>query len=340
MKNFRILLIISITLLFSSYSWGQTQTDTFRAYFATTPPVIDGNADDACWAKANWYNISKVWLPSVSSTISAADFTGKYKLSWDKNYLYLLVEVVDDSLCEVKTNLLTNYWWGDCVEVFLDEDRSKGDHLNNYNAFAYHTGPTGKVVDIGTDGKSLYLDNNLSLKVITVGHKSIWEFAIKVFNSSFNPTSPDASRIQLAVNKVMGFSLAYCDNDGTNSRQHFIGSMTLTDATANENYKTASYFGSLKLMTDDAPATSIINTPIETSAILYPIPTSGNLVVDLKSNFATQIKIYNTTGQLVISENIKSQTSNINVSKLNKGVYIVEILNNNTKINTSKIAIK
>jgi hypothetical protein len=46
---------------------------------------------------------------------------------------------------------LVQYWDDDCLEIFLDEDFSGGDHQYNHNAFAYHVSLDNQAIDIGTD---------------------------------------------------------------------------------------------------------------------------------------------------------------------------------------------
>jgi hypothetical protein len=279
MKKLHKILFVLILIAYAHASWSQTQKDTFKSYFATVAPIIDGKSDDACWTNATWYQMDNIWL---GGSLSETDFSGKYKLAWDKDYLYVIVEIVDDVLFDNHPNLFGDYWTGDCIELFLDEDRSKGYHQNNYNAFAYHCGPRGTIVDLGTDGP-LLLNNNVLLKVDTVDiDEGIynWEFAIKIFDYSFDPSSPDDSRIELETEKVMGLSLAYCDNDGF-GRDHFIGSMTPINGNNDGNWITADYFGSLLLMEEEIPTS--IHSPSEFSVTLYPIPSSDYFTIEVSS---------------------------------------------------------
>lgn len=66
------------------------------------------------------------------------DFSGSFKLAWDSLYLYLMAEIIDDSLSDDHFDPFDNCYNDDCLELFIGENRSKGNHLNNNNAFAYH----------------------------------------------------------------------------------------------------------------------------------------------------------------------------------------------------------
>ncbi|HNM25762.1 MAG TPA: sugar-binding protein, partial [Saprospiraceae bacterium] len=108
-------------------------------------PVIDGKGDDAVWEMSEWLPLDQVW---IGKDLSADDFNGRYKLAWDENNLYVLAEITDDTLIDIHPDGLDHYWDDDCLEIFIDEDASGGNHQYNYNAFAYHIALDGKVVDI------------------------------------------------------------------------------------------------------------------------------------------------------------------------------------------------
>ncbi|MFH1372111.1 MAG: sugar-binding protein [Planctomycetota bacterium] len=89
-------------------------------------PVIDGNEDDV-WAVAEKNKLANVVYspPSSSNDISAG-----YKIMWDANNLYLLVDVADDVLKSDSEE----YWQDDSVEIFIDADNSKSSEYgeNDY----------------------------------------------------------------------------------------------------------------------------------------------------------------------------------------------------------------
>ncbi len=100
-----------------------------------SPIAIDGIADENVWSEAKWQNIDRRWL---GPEYSESDFTGRYKIAWDEHKIYILSEIVDDILIDTHRDPLTQYWDDDCLEIFIDEDFSGGDHQFNHNAFAYH----------------------------------------------------------------------------------------------------------------------------------------------------------------------------------------------------------
>jgi len=325
----------SLLIISSLHVVAQTQKDTLFAYLSETPVVIDGKADDACWANAEWHNIGVVWLPYYNAPMEDGDFSGRFKLAWDSLYLYLLVEINDDSLSDDHVNPTDNYWNDDCVEIFVDENRSKGDHLNNYNAFAYHVSTYYDAIDGGT-GSAINLKNNLTVVMDTIAeHTYLWEFALKMYNASFKPNSPEASRVFLHHNKLMGFSLAYCDNDETTSRENFIGSTDMPANHSNDNYITADYFGSLLLVDPNATGTSVDLIQKNAGFNIYPNPVNDRLYIrfpELSSK--ALVSVYDQNGRIILQQSHQSGTA-LDVSGLPEGIYQLAVQDGEKRMVTS-----
>ncbi len=218
--------------------------------------IIDGIADKA-WAKSAWHPIDKLLLGSLPQ---ADDFSGRFKLLWDEKFLYVKAEIIDDILVDQHADPLKFYWDDDCLEVFIDEDNSGGNHQFNYNAFAYHVALDNQVVDIGennNDGSVNYV--LLNDHVTSVWRRSkispnniIWELAIKLFDDQFDDKKHTniVSIVKLEKGKKIGFMLAYCDNDGSLERESFMGSTKITPVNGSKNlgYITADVFDDLVLV--------------------------------------------------------------------------------------------
>lgn len=205
--------------------------------------TIDGVDNEATWKDAVWYPIDQLWL---GSEFDQKDFSGKYKLAWDSEALYVFVEVTDDVLRDVFKNPLERWWDEDCVEIFIDEDNSGGDHQFNHNAFAYHIDTEGNVVDIiAKDTPKLFNDHVIS-KRVTKGNISTWEFKIKLFSDSFVYGSQN-SNIELSKEKKIGFAIAYCDNDSSEHRENFIGSVVVEGSDKDRGWKDAGIFETIQL---------------------------------------------------------------------------------------------
>jgi len=307
----------------------QTQEDTLYAFLSNTPVVIDGSADDACWANAQWHAIDQVWIP-YNATMNEGDFQGRFKLAWDSLNLFLLAEIIDDSLSDDHSNPLQNWWDDDCLEIFIDEDRSKGNHERNNNAFAYHVSIFYDAIDMNSTGAGVNYKNNIEVVMDTINEDTyIWEVAIKNYNATFSSSNPEASRVILHHNKLMGFSLAYCDNDESLGRENFIGSMYMTSPTANDNYITADYFGSLLLVDPDyVEPTSLKRFSQNESLQIHPNPVNDYLI--LQWNTAQKqkgkIEIRDLNGKLVINQNYDSDCNSINLGELKEGLYLLNLI--------------
>jgi hypothetical protein len=328
-QSLKTYLLPAIFISLSLHLGAQTQYDTLYAYLSKTPVVIDGIADDACWKDAQWHPIDQVWIP-YGATMKEGDFQGRFKLAWDSLYLYLLAEIVDDSLSDDHSDPLQNWWDDDCLEIFIDENRSKGNHERNNNAFAYHVSIFYDAIDLNSSGAGVNYKNNIEVVMDTIAEDTyIWEVAIKNYTSEFNPGDPEASRVILHHHKLMGFTLAYCDNDETSARENFIGSQYMTAATANNNYITADYFGSLLLVDPDyVEPTSIKSISWNEPVHAYPNPVNDNLVLQYNTGlkYTGKIEIRDICGKLMALHYFDSDNKLINVSELNEGMYLLHVI--------------
>ena len=287
--NYFQIFIITILFLFLNYykakaQHGIVQDDTVLAPEVISPPVIDGRGNDACWQNVKWQPIAQVWIP-YGEKVDSADFFGRYKVVWSSstNLLYFLIEVTDnifvDGFIPGKTAEVFNY---DIVEVFIDEDKSGGLHVfsgkdsvgliwgtNASNAFSYHIyAPFPKEGDVTTehfagdiagtnwsDARRVnYASHIPEFALRKTGTKAVWAFSLIVYKDTFVDTlsNNDAARSHLKVGKVMGLSLAYCDNDHPEKepkiRDKFFGSVWVPAEAYNDHWKNADYFGTVKLV--------------------------------------------------------------------------------------------
>jgi hypothetical protein len=242
-----------VTTATSSFS-----QDQLKAMKTNEVIVIDGVANESVWTTATWYTIDQVWTGAVPT---ASDFTGRYKLTWDQNYLYVLAEITDNILSDDHAAPLTNWWDDDCIEFFIDENRSKGNHQYNYNAFAYHISLTYDVVDIGTDKNPHLFNDHIMTKRTANGNTYTWESRVKIFGDSFVYGGTNTP-LTLTGGKIMGFSMAYNDNDAGTTRESMIGSGVVPGTDKNVGYITADYFQQLTLEAEPQILTRItVNCP-------------------------------------------------------------------------------
>lgn len=243
------------------------------ALLADVPPTIDGDPDDICWSNAAWQAIDQTWIP-YGDVVDSSDFSGRFKAAWSdsENVIYFLAEIVDDVFVDGYTYPQNTYPNYDVLEIFIDENRSGGNHVfdtattDAENAFSYHitanepadggTVNTAVVCDLaGTSWGSSTIPNYFNhfdqFALKKVGNTYYYEFALKVYDDTYQSGDPEASRVQLSAGKVLGLSVAYCDNDDPNedpkTRDNFFGSVPVPAAEYNDHWKEAGGFGSLRL---------------------------------------------------------------------------------------------
>jgi uncharacterized protein (DUF362 family) len=219
----------------------------YAAPKAAEAPKIDGDPGDACWAAAEWRPLAFPW-GGYPPPASPADFSGAYKLVWTRDRLYLLAEIRDNAFVDSHPDPLVGYWDDDALEIFLDEDGSGGDHKASCNAFAYHVGLNGDVVDIGTDGKPAKFEGHVVSSRRRVGKDlMIWEAEIRAFPATYSEARGAVNEsVALFAGKRLGFALAYCDSDST-KRDHFMGSEPMPEG-RDYGWLDASVFGRLELV--------------------------------------------------------------------------------------------
>jgi hypothetical protein len=96
---------------------------------AAVPPVIDGKVDEV-WGKAQSYTLGHSYYKPVTGP---EDCSASFKALWDKDGLYLLVDVLDDDLRHDSSE----YWNDDSIEVFIDADNSKSGSYDS-DDYQYH----------------------------------------------------------------------------------------------------------------------------------------------------------------------------------------------------------
>ena len=259
--------------------------DTVLVQEITVLPMIDGLGDDICWGNAEWLPLDQVWMP-WGEKVDSTDFYGRFKLAWSEreNLLYVLLEVRDDVWSVgFEPGVSAKIFNFDMFEVFIDEDRSGGTHVfdgtgtidsiygeNGENAFGYHILTVFKdsILDMeasyvhdlaGTCWDSSltvdYRDHFNEFGGREEGTLHRWEFSLIVYDDSFEPFGDNSgARVHLVPGKIMGFTLAYNDDDdpGTDPaesvRDNFFGSVPVEKDGWNNHWMNADGFGVIKLV--------------------------------------------------------------------------------------------
>lgn len=217
----------------------------YRAPRADLAPAIDGIADDAAWEAADWRPIGYRWLGPEYTT---DDFEGRFKVVWTEERIYIIAEIVDDILIDMHRDPLVLYWDDDCLEIFIDEDYSGGEHQFSHNAFAYHVSLDNQTIDFGTDRQPHKYSHHVQSRWRQEGNKVIWELAIDIYSDDYVDGANDNKPVELSAGKIMGLMVAYCDNDGSEFRENFIGSESVPFGPKDRGYIDAALFGALILV--------------------------------------------------------------------------------------------
>ena len=245
-KLINIVSILSMTLIFPTHAADKHAPHRLNYYapHAEKAPKVDGVANESVWQSAKWQKLDQRWL---GPEFSNEDFQGRYKVVWTQSKLYLLAEIIDDILIDTHRDPLTQYWDDDCLEIFLDEDFSGGDHQYNHNAFAYHMSLGNQAIDIGTNKQPQNYSHHVESNWKQQDNTIIWELSIDVYTDEYKDSSADNKSVELFAGKVMGLMVAYCDNDGSELRENFIGSESAVGGAPDRGWIDAGMFGQLIL---------------------------------------------------------------------------------------------
>lgn len=242
MKNNLALILVLVSFSCTTHK-GKKDTSILKVTHTEIPPDIDGESKETFWKLIDWKSLDQNW---VGGPYDHDDFNGRYKLAWDSKALYILMEIVDDTLMDRTKDPLKLWWNDDCVEVFVDEDNSGGLHQYSHNAFAYHVALDGNVVDLGPDKNPKLYNDHIKSNHTTKDGVTTWEMAVHVYEDTFNEGQQN-NAVTLSKGKKIGFALAYCDNDSSTERENFIGSVFVPGEDKNQGWINADIFGTLML---------------------------------------------------------------------------------------------
>ena len=104
-----------------------------------------------------------------------------------------------------------------------------------------------RAIDIGTNEVAQDYSHHVDSRWQQQGDKIVWELAIDIYTDNYVDGSADNQPIRLSAGKVMGLMVAYCDNDGSELRENFVGSETVPSGPKDRGWIDAGLFGTLVL---------------------------------------------------------------------------------------------
>ena len=336
------------------------QDDTVEVPDVSAVPVIDGTGDDQCWQNVPWQSIDQVWIP-YDAGFTTDDYSGHYKLVWSSatNLLYFLIEVNDDAFVDGfifgQTADVYNF---DISEVFIDENTSGGFHIfdatgndtlqlgsNAENAFTYHI--YADFPDVGQattdhyvgdlDGRNWgnvqnpnYASHLPEFALRKSGNVAVWEFSLIVYNDTYENNNVDPARVVLTVDKIMGLSVAFCDNDNTDGQRDNMFGSVWEPSPGNLHWQNADYFGRVKLVSNITSVLDEQKTQHVSSIKIYPNPVSSSSQLMLSDPYTGEvlIRIFNILGQEVFQTSaLKTNqilTQRLSLDYLSSGIYFLQ----------------
>ena len=176
---------------------------------------VDGEIDDA------WKNAPVVKLEIVVQSVAV---TCDARLLWDKDYLYVLMEVKDNDLNDASSD----EWQQDSIEVFIDEDHKKPESYQPDDK-QYRVSYKNK---LSFNGEKCKAENMKSAAKITDGGYLV-EACFK-----WTDITPEAGKT------IIGLELQVNDATSAGSRT---GTLSWADDTGT-GYMNPSVFGNAKLV--------------------------------------------------------------------------------------------
>jgi hypothetical protein len=165
----------------------------------------------------------------------------------------------------------------------------------------------------------------------------LWELAFKIYDESYNHSNPEDSRIVLNHEKLMGLTVAYCDNDETTARENFIGSMSMPEANYNDSYKNADFFG-VMLLVDSTKVSSISSKAISGISV-YPNPAYSNIIIHTGREEDQLLRIYKLNGTILKELLFDGPVARIETEEIDPGCYILQV-SGKSSISSQKIFVK
>ena len=281
-----------------------------------------------------WKSIDQVW---IGSSVTATDFKGKFKVVWTPDRIYFIALITDDKLYINYPGNCNNIYNYDCLEIFIDEDHSGGDHQYNFNAFAYHMAANGDVCDICTDKQMHSFTSDVTVKFDTLAtNLYCWEVSAKIFNDKYVYGGSNMP-VVLSANKTLGVSVAYNDNDNGTQRESMFGSAVINETDKNVSWINASYLGTLQLI-DDTTLAPTVNITTPTSGATLILPANLTVSAEVKNVSSTISKVDFFANGILIGTSTKTPFS-INWTPTAEGTYTLTAkatdINNNIVTSSS-----
>jgi len=289
-----------ITLLtVASCLFANSANETLNVYKLSTAPKVDGVVTD--WG-SNWINLSKT---DVTSTTTGC--TGQFQIGYTNDSLYIAVKIQDATKFTYDSGV--DSYWRDCVEAFIRLDTVTYRGINGKDQYRMQRVP---------DAKAAFDPSTFTHDVVSVDSPTGYtqEWAIGWTDIAARDTVDISAGIDALPIQYIRFDIKAADNTtGTGDAAGRTQQIFWSTDTDNE-YPDMTNMGTLHLM---GAASGVSNVAANSSAVYYSSSKDALTVL----NYMGEVSIYNVVGKLVLQTNLNSYNESINLSSLNKGVYLV-----------------
>jgi ligand-binding sensor domain-containing protein len=199
-------------------------SDTLNIPFRAGSITIDGSGDETMWQGIDTISIENLVYGLIDDT---EDLSAWYKVCWDLDSLYILINVTDDSLDDEST---INWWQKDGCSVFLDMNNSHGETYDENDwQFSFIWESDEPILSRSFEGLNFAFHTNDS----NSGYELEVALALKELGYPFN--------------EFIGIDCRITDNDGLTSRDANIYWHSIED----QNWANPGYNGYGHLMDYD-----------------------------------------------------------------------------------------
>jgi len=291
---------------------------TFKV--ANVAITIDGVDDDAVWQAVDAVDYLGYTPPAEGATDpSADDISFSFKGAWDETGIYLLVDVKDDALVRhlQEEEQSADRWMTDCVEYFFNP----GGKRDTAAAGTNYAKATQCRINVG--------DEELDTAFIGGRFIGSWSDIQDPTGETFQwmvdyPSGGYMVEFWLSWDAILpedmtlparwGFTINVGDSDDAEVERENIA-LWAGAGKSDGQWNDVNYFGVLHL--SDEVAVGIDQAEVS-SFNVYPNPATDVLRID----GATEVSIFNITGQLVKTANVLNGA--VDVADLASGVYVVK----------------
>jgi len=269
---------------------------TLNVYKLSHAPKVDGVFTD--WG-TNWID-----LANTSGTTSGC--TAQYQIGYTTDSLYMAIKVQDASEFTYDSAIAT--YVRDCVEAFVHMDTIPLTGTNGSTQFRMQ-----RVQDAYNPGDA----NGVTAHVISVdsptGYTQEWAIAWTDIAAKESFEIP-AGGIDALLIPYIRFDIKVADN--TNGTAEGRTQQIFWNSLADTEWSGMTDMGTLHLM---GVTSGVSKVATNLTKVYYSATKDGLTVLD----YIGDVSIYNVVGKLVLQTNVKSYNELINLSSLNKGVFLV-----------------